>query len=246
MPPAAAVRRSSPWGEFGTALRRVALPAVAVALGTVMLGLLLTHVFAHGWLARESVVDQDLVRHRTPTGNAVTHVFTYLAETPTVVALTAVAAVGCRIAFRRWHESVYVVLAVTGETLIFLLTTLLIDRRRPAVPQLDDAPPTSSFPSGHTAAALCLYGSVAAVMLWHRRHALLRALAVTLAILVPLLVGASRLYRGMHFPSDVVAGLLLGVTWLSVTTRLVLLREPRHLGRRVPAGSAPRPRETVR
>jgi len=249
MPPTAAVRRPSLWRELGTALRRVALPAVAVALGMVLLGLLLTHVLAHGWLARESALDQDLVRHRTPTGNAVTHVLTYLAETPTVIALTAVAAVGFRIAFRRWHESVYVVLAVTGETLIFLVTTLLIHRRRPAVPQLDDAPPTSSFPSGHTAAALCCYGSVAAVMLWHRSHAVLRAVAVTLAILVPLLVGASRLYRGMHFPSDVVAGLLLGVTWLWVTTRLVLLRGPGHLDRRVTAGSAGSaltPRETVR
>jgi undecaprenyl-diphosphatase len=225
------------------------LPAVAVALGLVLLGLLVTHVLAHGWLARESVVDQDLVRHRTPTGNAVTHVFTYLAETPTVIALTALAAVGCRVAFRRWHEAVFVVLAVTGETLIFLLTTLLIDRRRPAVPPLDDAPPTSSFPSGHTAAALCLYGAVAAVVLWHRRHPLLRALAVAVAILVPLLVGASRLYRGMHFPSDVAAGLLLGVTWLSVTTRLVLLSGPGHLDRREAAGSAgsaPKPREAVR
>jgi membrane-associated phospholipid phosphatase len=221
---AASVRHSSLWRELGLALRRVALPAVAIAAGVVLLGLLITHVLEHGWLAHESVVNRDLVQDRTAAGNTATHLFTFFAETPTIIALTAAAAIACRFIFRRWRESVYVVLTVAGETLIFLLATLLIDRKRPRVPRLDDAPPTSSYPSGHTAAAVCFYGSIAAIVLWRSRHALLKAAVVTLAVLVPLLVGASRLYRGMHFPSDVLAGLLLGTTWFWVTTRQVLIR----------------------
>jgi undecaprenyl-diphosphatase len=189
----------------------------------LLLGLLITHVLQHGVLGHESVLDRDLVRDRTAGWNTATHVFTDLAETPTIIGLTAAAAIGFRLLFGRWRESVYVVLAVAGETLIFLLTALVIERKRPPVPPLDVAPPTSSYPSGHTAAAVCFYGSVAAIALWRGRHALLRVAAVTLAIVLPLLVGASRLYRGMHFPSDVVAGLLLGLTWLSLTTRRVLI-----------------------
>ncbi len=228
----APVRHSTParqptlWRELAVALRRVALPAVAVAVGIVLLGLLITEVLARGLLAGEPEVGRDIVEERTPAGNTATLVISYLAGTPTIVALTAAAAIACRIAFRRWRESVCIVLAVAGETLIFLLTTLLVERERPPVPHLDEAPPTSSYPSGHTAAAICCYGTIAAIVLWHSRHALLRAAVVAVAILVPLLVGASRVYRGMHFPSDVLAGLLLGAAWFSVTTRQVLLRGP--------------------
>jgi membrane-associated phospholipid phosphatase len=240
------VRRSALWRELGTALRRVALPAVAVAAGVVLLGLLIVHVLASGWLAGESGINRELAGDRTPALNSATHVFTYFAETPTIVGLTAVAAVVFRLVFRRWRESVYLVLAVAGETLIFLLTTVLIDRKRPAVPPLDDAPPTSSYPSGHTAAAVCFYGSVAMIVLWRYRQVLLRAAVLVLAVLLPLLVGASRLYRGMHFLSDVLVGLLLGGTWLSVTTRQVLTRGSGRSGARAHARTARTPEQTVR
>jgi undecaprenyl-diphosphatase len=84
------------------------------------------------------------------------------------------------------------------------------------VPQLDTAPPTSSFPSGHTAAAVCFYGSVAAIILWHNRHRWVGALAVLVGVVVPLAIATSRLYRGMHYPTDVLAGALLGAIWLTV------------------------------
>ena len=208
--------------EAGTAVRRLALPAVVLAGIMVLLGLLLTKILDSSPVSREDAeVSRELAAARNSDGKVVTSLFTLLAETPTVVALTAVAAVVFRLVFKRWRESVVIVCAVVGETLIFWLTTLLIDRRRPEVPQLDPAPPTSSFPSGHTAASVAFYGTVAVIVLWHTRAVWLRWLAVGLAVAIPLAVGAARLYRGMHFPTDVLAGLLLGTAWLgTVTTRL--------------------------
>jgi membrane-associated phospholipid phosphatase len=81
---------------------------------------------------------------------------------------------------------------------------------------MDQAPPTSSFPSGHTAAAICFYGSVAAIAVWHSRRRWLTVAAVTLCAAVPLTIGASRVYRGMHYPTDVFAGAMLGLIWLSI------------------------------
>jgi len=202
--------------EVAGALRRLALPAVLIAAAVIGIGLLLTRVLDTSWVATEDrELSAELAAGRSSDGNEVTSIFTLLAETPTIVALTAVAAVVFRLAFQRWRESVIVVCAVVGETLIFWLTTLLIDRQRPRIPQLDEAPPTSGFPSGHTAASVAFYGSVALIVLWHTRRAWLRWLAVALAIAVPLAVGASRLYRGMHYPTDVITGLLLGAAWLS-------------------------------
>jgi membrane-associated phospholipid phosphatase len=216
-----AASRSQPLHrEIASAARRLWLPAAALTIGMVLLGLLVSHVLAHGWLGREdTTIDRELAGSRTPTGNTITAVFTTLASTPVVVGITAVAAIAFRVAFGRWRESVYLVLCTAGETTIFVLTTLVVDRARPPVPHLDDAPPTSSFPSGHTAATLCCWGAIAAVLLWRYRQPVLRALMVAIAVLLPLLVGASRLYRGMHFPTDVLAGLLLGATWLAATTR---------------------------
>ena len=99
-----------------------------------------------------------------------------------------------------------VIYAVAGETAIFVATTLFIDRPRPSVPRLDEAPPTSSFPSGHTAAAVCFYGSIAAIILWHSRHRWITVAAVVICAAVPLLIAGSRVYRGMHYPTDVLAG----------------------------------------
>lgn len=202
--------------EAAGALRRLALPAVLLAAVMVGIGLLLTKVLDTSWLVREDqALSSDLAAQRTADGKAATSIFTLLAETPTIVALTAVAAAVFRLLFHRWRESVIVVCAVVGETLIFWLTTLLIDRPRPRIPQLDEAPPTSGFPSGHTAASVAFYGAVALIVLWHTRRLWLRWLMVIVAVAVPLAVGGSRLYRGMHYPTDVLAGLLLGSAWLS-------------------------------
>ncbi|MEN3356092.1 MAG: hypothetical protein V7637_74 [Mycobacteriales bacterium] len=209
--------------EAAAAGRRLAVPALALAAVMVGLGLLLVHVLAKSWVGTADLAaDRDLAAEHSGPGNAITAVLTAMASTPVIIGLTAVAAVGFRLAYRRWRESVFVVCCVAGETLIFLLTTLLVHRNRPPVAHLDVAPPTSDFPSGHTAAAVCFYGAVAAVVLLRHSRGLLRGAAVAVAVAMPLLVGTSRLYRGMHFPTDVLAGLLLGTTWLTVSTRRFL------------------------
>lgn len=207
------------WHEVGLAARRLWLPAVLLTAAMVGLGLLVAHVLATGPLgAADADVDRELASVRSPAGNTVTAVLTALASTPVIIGLTAAAMATFRVAFGRWREALFVVLCTAGETAIFLLTTLAVDRNRPPVAHLDVAPPTSSFPSGHTAAALCYYGGLAAVVLYRYRRAALRLAAGAAALLLALLVGASRLYRGMHFPTDVLAGLLLGGSWLAVTT----------------------------
>ena len=99
--------------------------------------------------------------------------------------------------------------ALTLEFGLFILTTMIVNRHRPTVPQLDGAPPTSSFPSGHTAAALTLYVGLAIVVSTLVRTTLARLLVWLVAVLLPVAVGISRLYRGMHFPTDVAASVLL-------------------------------------
>jgi membrane-associated phospholipid phosphatase len=190
----------------------VCLVAVMVGLGYLATEVLPTTAFGK-W---DAEVPRRLVEHRQQQGVSESMLITSLSATPTIVALTALAAAVFRWTFGRWRESLVVIYAVVGETSIFMATTLLIDRPRPDVPKLDVAPPTSSFPSGHTAAAVCFYGAVAAIIIWHSRHRWMAVVAVVVCAAVPLTIAASRVYRGMHYPTDVLVGLLLGGIWLTV------------------------------
>jgi undecaprenyl-diphosphatase len=203
--------------------------AVLIWLVLVVVGHLLGHQWSHSALVRwDTSVDRDLAADRREPWTEITHLATFLAETLTVIAAGLVAFVLLRLGLKRWREPLFLAVALIGEVTIFVSTTLLVDRARPPVKHLDSAPPTSSFPSGHTAASVALYGGLA-VLAWRAGAAVwLRTLATAAAVLVPVLVAVSRLYRGMHYPTDVIAGALLACCWLAITSTVVL-------GRRRPA-----------
>jgi membrane-associated phospholipid phosphatase len=192
-------------------------------LGMVALGMLDVHLLAHGSIGHlDRATDQTLAQHRVRWLNAVTVGTTDLAETLTIAGVAALVVVAARLVFGRWREALFVLAVVVGEVTIFVLTTLLVHRARPTVVRLDNAPPTSSFPSGHTAASVALYGAIATLVIAFGARPMWRRLAIAIAIIVPVVVAASRLYRGMHYPTDVLAGGLLGFTWLRVASRALL------------------------
>jgi membrane-associated phospholipid phosphatase len=191
-------------------LQRVVAPGALLYLFLVGSGLALAHPLAE-LAAGESKVNRDLADGRTPFWNAFTSVVSTLADTASIIGSMAVFAVLLRLLYGRWGESVTLMTAVILQSSIFLFTAAAVDRHRPDVPHLDTAPPTSSFPSGHTGAATALYVGIAVVVGWRLRHRWIRwALVLGLALL-PLLVAMSRLYRGMHHVSDVAFGMLNGV-----------------------------------
>lgn len=193
------------------------VPAVCLVALMVFVGYLVTDVWPSTAFGKwDADIPRRLVEYRQQDENSESKFVTMLSATPTIIVLMVVAAAAFRWTFGRWRESLVVIYAVVGETAVFMATTFFIDRPRPAVPQLDEAPPTSSFPSGHTAAAICFYGSIAAIVLWHSRNRWLTIATVLLCAAIPLTIACSRVYRGMHYPTDVLAGVLLGTIWLSI------------------------------
>jgi undecaprenyl-diphosphatase len=102
----------------------------------------------------------------------------------------------------------FLALMMFGELSLFLATAAAVDRPRPAVTHLEGDLPTSSFPSGHIAATACLYITMALIVM-PRTHTWWRWLFGALAVVMPVLVAWSRLYRGMHHPTDVMGAVLL-------------------------------------
>lgn len=113
---------------------------------------------------------------------------------------------------RRWLESLMLIIACAGAIALNQGLKLVFTRPRPTLwtPLIKET--SYSFPSGHALGSLVLYGFLAYVFArWYPRHA---HWIYGLAVILISLIGLSRLYLGVHFPTDIVAGYSMGFLWL--------------------------------
>ncbi len=200
------------------------LAALYIAFTAVwfVVGWALTSPFKDSWIVRsDQSVAEWFADGRTDGLNSLSYVGSMLSDTLVKIVVTAIIAVAMLMVWRRWLEPLVVVVSLVLEALCFITITTLVGRPRPDVPRLEESPVNSSFPSGHVAAAVA-YSAIVVVVFWHTRRRWIRALAVILGVFVPVCVGLARMYRGMHFLSDVVFGALLGGA--SVLATAVVLR----------------------
>jgi undecaprenyl-diphosphatase len=221
-----------PWWAVAGAL----LTAAALLWGVlVTLGHLIAAVTPATGRGGEGAVDAWFATHRTPLLNDLSAVGSGLADTMTCITVAGVAATVFALWLGRWREPIVLILAITGELLLFVLVTAAVHRMRPGVVHLDPAPPTSSFPSGHTGAAVALYGCITVIVLREVTQRLVTVALAAVLCAIPIAVALSRLYRGMHFPTDVLAGAAAGGAWLTLVV-VLLLAPPR---RALPLLAAP-------
>ncbi len=138
--------------------------------------------------------------------------------------------------WRRWRPVLFVALVMFGELSLFLASAAAVDRPRPPVENLDGPMPTSSFPSGHIAATCCLWLAVA-VIVFPRTDRWWRWVFVALAVVMPVGVAVSRMYRGMHHPTDFMGAILLTTLWVGLLYWVVRPNEDLRQGNRPAIGS---------
>lgn len=164
---------------------------------------------------------QWFVSLRDPALHGLMNLASRLGSTEVIVTVLAVAVPLVVAVTRWWRPALFLVVVMAGEVSLFLAVAGLVGRSRPDVSHLGpQLPSTASFPSGHVSAAVVMYGALALLLLagtrdWRGR------VGTGLALAASLLVAMARLYRGVHFPSDVLAGAVLGLAWLAVGWRVI-------------------------
>ncbi len=221
-------RRLSPDEKFGLNLT-VGL-AIVVFFAYLFLGV------AQDLIAQEAVYLADyrilnlLQIFRSPRFSQTMLFITYLGGWPAILAGSIAAGLFLAV-LRRWRYLVGFIAAVLGGELFVYGMKMLF--RRPRPPLINALTPETgySFPSGHVFVAIVFYGLLAYFVWRGTRRRAVRALAIAAGLFAVVLIGFSRLYLGVHWPSDVLASLAAGAAWLTaVITALEIRRKFGRIG----------------
>lgn len=189
----------------------------------------------NGNILGDLTIPHWLAAHRSSGLNDVSQMGSTAGNTHAILFVGLIAGAIVLAAIRRWRPVIFLVATMFGELTLFLACAAVTGRERPDVSHLDGQLPTSSFPSGHIAATYCLYAAIA-VLVMPRTRAWWRWLFIAVAVLMPLWVALSRVYRGMHHPTDALGSVILAACW--VTAMVYCVRPNRDLDRRATTTAA--------
>jgi undecaprenyl-diphosphatase len=130
-----------------------------------------------------------------------------------ILTLLTLASAGFLALQRKLHLAVYLLLAVGSGALLSTLLKMGFDRPRPELVAHGQAVYTSSFPSGHSMLSALAFLTLGALLASGQTNLPVRAYLIGLAAFLTMLVGASRVYLGVHWPTDVLAGWTAGAAW---------------------------------
>ena len=268
LPRPAEERRETPrrphavaWDLFFRAMRRFGVRATSfyTTLGIFLVGgILLVFIGTIGFALLAEVVREGATQqfdvaalkwihaHQNPLLTRVMREMTYLGTGMVVIVIVGVSALFL------WHtehkHSARLLLASTiGGIILNNMLKLIFQRERPSVFEWGATTASSSFPSGHAMSATVVYGTVAYLAARLQKHHASRVLTLTAAVLIILGICFTRLYLGVHYPTDVIGGIVVGLAWASfcmatMEASLMLAR------RRAPAAVAeelPAPKEVA-
>jgi undecaprenyl-diphosphatase len=197
-------------------LTGVVLSFVSIAGVSILLGLLVTRVIVrYGGIdsADESLVG-FLSHHRSGGLTEASLVGSILAGGVVLPIIVGVCGALAAL-FKQWRLAAFLIFALAVESGAYRATTLLVPRHRPQVHRLEDLPANASYPSGHTAASIVVYGGLALLLTSRISRLAPRVLIWAVAAAIPVYVAFARMYRGMHHPLDIVGGVVIGIAVLA-------------------------------
>lgn len=148
----------------------------------------------------------------------------------TILTGLTISAIGFMLLHRRFRLSLLTLAAVLGGMQASASLKHLFGRPRPDLVPHEVLVTSASFPSGHAMMAAVVYLTLGVLMARTQRRRRVRLYIVTLSLIVAVAVGVSRVYLGVHWPTDVLAGWALGGAWALAFGLLALKADPRRPG----------------
>jgi undecaprenyl-diphosphatase len=193
--------------------------------GFLLLGALLiaaTALFVFGWLAEEMLegdtqqfdafVRTAVHQFATPGLTRLMQVFSFLGSVAAVTAI-CVAAICVSLYYRCARTAAMLAITMLGAAALDVTLKYAFHRPRP-VAFFGATPSSYSFPSGHALSSLCFYGILAAILAAHARGRGAKFCVWMAAVILIGMIGFSRIYLGVHYPSDVIAGYCAAIVWV--------------------------------
>jgi len=135
---------------------------------------------------------------------------------PTVLGLVVLSVVGFLLLQARYRTAIVVLAtAASGELANYAMKNVFLRPRPDVVPHLRDVASTS-FPSGHAMESAIIYLTLGAMLMRLAERGITKIYCIGMAIFLTLIVGISRVYLGVHYPTDVAAGWMFGFFWASL------------------------------
>ncbi len=189
---------------------------LAIACLSIGVGLLVTTVLlhVHGVAGDDEWLPRFLSRHRSTGLTDASLIGSIMAGGVVLPIISGVVALVALVT-KHWRLAGFLVFALAVESGSYRATTLVVHRHRPYVHRLEKLPVNASYPSGHTAASIVIYGGLALLLTSRIANRGAQIAIWTVALLIPVFVAFSRMYRGMHHPIDIGGGALVGVAALS-------------------------------
>ena len=200
----------------------VAKPALLIETATLLsLTIAVLSLFLFGWIA------ESVSHERTKTFDLAirtqVHEFASPGTTRSMIAISYLGGNGLIISVfvslavflsLRWRRAaLWLVITMLGALVLDLSLKYAFHRVRPT-PFFGPLPHTYSFPSGHALFSFCFYGVLAGLLIDRIHNLTLRILIWTIAAVLVAAIGLSRIYLGVHYPSDVIAGYLTATLWV--------------------------------
>jgi undecaprenyl-diphosphatase len=203
---------------------------VAGALGLIAACLYVFADLAEDTSTNDAIVGWDtrfnhwLNHESTDRLNSIFRFVTFFGGT---ICLSVLAVAACALLVRRGRraDALLVALAYAGSEILTAVFKNAFERERPPFHDPALSFSTFSFPSGHSSVSAAVYGALAIVVVRSLRDRRAQVLTVVATAALVLAIGFSRVYLGAHYLSDVLAGLSLGLAWLTICVVALTVRE---------------------